>query len=52
MIEGKDREETVRLTATALGISVQAAEFVVAIELGEIDGDVVVVKGKPDKEKS
>ena len=43
MIQGKDREETVRLTAAALGISEADAEFIIAIELGEIDGDVVVL---------
>jgi hypothetical protein len=43
MVEGKTREETVRLTAEALGISTSEAEFIVAMELGEINGDVVVV---------
>lgn len=46
MIEGKDREETIRLTAKALGISLAEAEFIVAIELGEIDGDVIVESEK------
>jgi hypothetical protein len=46
MIEGKNREETIRLTAAALGISRQDAEFIVAIELGEIDSDVVVLDEK------
>ncbi len=43
MIEGATREETIRLTAEALGISRLEAEFIVALELGEVDGDVVVV---------
>jgi hypothetical protein len=43
MIEGKDREETIRLTAAALGITEADAEFIIAVELGEIDGDVVVL---------
>jgi hypothetical protein len=46
MIEGKDREETIRLTAEALGISVAEAEFIIAIETGEITGDVVELDGK------
>jgi hypothetical protein len=41
MIVGKDREETVRLTAEALGESLDRAEMIVAFELGEITGDVV-----------
>ena len=43
MIVGETRGETIRLTAEALGISEAEAEFIVAIELGEIDGDVVVL---------
>jgi hypothetical protein len=43
MIEGRDRADTVRLTAAALGISEAEAEFIVAIELGEIDSDVVLL---------
>jgi len=43
MIEGETREETIRLTALALGISRMDAAFIVAQELGEIDGDEVVV---------
>lgn len=43
MIEGETREGTIRLTAEALGINEAEAEFVVAQELGEIDGDVVVL---------
>lgn len=43
MIEGKDRAETIRLTAEALSISEAEAEFIVAIELGEIRGDIIIV---------
>jgi hypothetical protein len=43
MIEGATREETIELTAAALGIGLVEAEFIVAMELGEIDGDVVIV---------
>jgi hypothetical protein len=42
MIEGKDRQESIELTAAALGIPEAEAEFIVAIEMGEIDGDVVI----------
>lgn len=41
MIEGETREETIRLTAEALGINEAEAEFIVAQNLGEIDGDVI-----------
>lgn len=41
MIAGKTREETIRITAEALQINEAEAEFIVAQELGEIDGDVV-----------
>ncbi|HZP82588.1 MAG TPA: hypothetical protein VFB21_13190 [Chthonomonadaceae bacterium] len=44
MIEGKTREETIRLTAQALGVSELEAEFIVAMEMGEIEGDVEVIK--------
>ena len=51
MIKGDTREETIRLTAEALGISRVKAAFIVAQELGEIDGDEIVVgtDGKPVK---
>lgn len=44
MIEGEDREETIRLTAEALRIPLAQAEFMYAIEHGEIPptGDVRV----------
>ena len=42
MIEGKDREETIRLTAEGLGISPLEAEFIWAIEHDETQGDVIV----------
>ena len=44
MIEGKDDEETVRLTCEGLGISESEARFMLAIERGEIDGDIVEVE--------
>lgn len=45
MIEGGNREETIRLTAEALGITLAEAEFIYAIETGEIPitGDVRTV---------
>lgn len=43
MIEGKDKEETIRFTAEGLGISLLEAEFIWAIEHGESDGDVVII---------
>jgi hypothetical protein len=43
VIEGKTREETIRLTAEALGIGLVEAEFIVAQELDEIESDVVTV---------
>ena len=41
MIEGNTPEETIKLTAEALGVSLAEAEFIIAIETGEIDSDVV-----------
>jgi hypothetical protein len=46
MIQGKDREESIKLTAEALGITEREATFIVAMELGEIDGDVIEVDEK------
>jgi hypothetical protein len=43
MIEGKSREETIRLTAEFYGIPEIEAAFIVAQELGEIDSDEVQV---------
>jgi hypothetical protein len=43
MIQGKTRRESIELTAKALGISEVEAEFIVAIELGEISGDIIVL---------
>ena len=43
MIEGATREETIKLTAQALEISEAEAEFIVAQELGEIEGDVIAL---------
>jgi hypothetical protein len=53
MIEGKDREETIRLTAEALGVSIREAAFMYAVEHGEIPptGDVRYEK-KPAKPQS
>ena len=39
MIVGNTREETIRLTSDTLGISVEEAELIYAIEHGETDGD-------------
>jgi hypothetical protein len=44
MIEGKTKEETIRLTAQFLGISQIEAAFIWGQEHGEIKGDVIVVK--------
>jgi hypothetical protein len=44
MIEGKTREETIRLTAKAYGISEIEAAFIWGLEHGTIKGDVIVVK--------
>lgn len=43
MIEGRDREETIRLTAEALGIGLVDAAFIVAQEYGDIGGDMIDV---------
>lgn len=43
MIEGKTEQETVELTAEVLGVSIERAREIVAIESGEIDGDEVIV---------
>jgi hypothetical protein len=44
MIEGKDREETIRLTAEFLEISVIEAAFIWGQEHGEIKSDVIIVE--------
>jgi hypothetical protein len=44
MIEGKDREETIKLTAKFWGISEVEAAFIWGLEHGTIKGDVIVVK--------
>jgi hypothetical protein len=44
MIFGTTEEETVRLTAEALGVSEQQARFIIALETGEIDGDTPFVE--------
>lgn len=44
MIQGATEEETVRLTAEALGVSEQEARFLIAIERGEINGDTPFVE--------
>jgi hypothetical protein len=41
MIKGKDLEETIRLTALALGESLEKAALIVAFEMGETTGDVI-----------
>jgi hypothetical protein len=43
MIEGRTEEETIRLTAEALGVDPVTAAEIIAIERGESDGDVIVV---------
>lgn len=43
MILGRDRQETILLTAMALEITTLQAGFIVAQELDEIDGDVIAV---------
>ncbi len=43
MIDGKDKEETIRLTMQGLGISRFEAEFIWAIEHDETKGDIVIV---------
>ena len=48
MIEGKTREETIRLTAAFLGISLVEAAFIWGQEHGTIKGDVIVVEEKSD----
>ena len=48
MIEGKTREETIRLTTAFLGISLVEAAFIWGQEHGTIKGDVIVVEDKRD----
>lgn len=43
MIEGRNDDETARLTADALGVDEITARFIIAIERGEIDGDLIVL---------
>lgn len=43
MITGATEEETVQLTAAALGVSEQEARFIIAIERGEIEGDTPLI---------
>jgi hypothetical protein len=42
MIQGKDTQESIKLTAAAYGISLVDAAEIVLIELGESDGDDIV----------
>lgn len=53
MIEGKDREDTIRLTARVLRIPTSEAEMMYAIEHGEIPptGDVQTVDDERPKPK-
>ncbi len=46
MIEGKTREETIRMTAKFLEISEIEAAFIWGQEHGTIKGDVIVVDDK------
>jgi len=48
MIEGKTKEETIKLTAKFLGISEIEAAFMWGQEHGTIKGDVIVVDDKGD----
>ena len=48
MIDGKTREETIRLTAAFLGISLVEAAFIWGQEHGTIKGDVIVVEENRD----
>lgn len=41
MIEGKSEEETIAITMEVLGVSRERAIEILAIEQGEISGDVV-----------
>lgn len=41
MIEGKTEQETVEITAYVLGVSQAQAREIIAIETGQIDGDVI-----------
>lgn len=43
-----EREQEVEYRMRMLGISRMHAEFITAIEHGEIDGDVVMVEPKPE----
>lgn len=52
MIEGKDKAETIRLTAEFLGISLMESEFIYMLETGSSDGDVIVMIDNPKKGKS
>lgn len=40
MIDGKTREENIAIMTEYLGMSEEEAEFICAIELGEITGDL------------
>lgn len=43
MIEGKTEQETIEITAEVLGVSIERAREIIAIESGEVDGDEVVI---------
>ena len=43
MIEGKTREEEIAIRMERFSISRAEAEFITAIERGEIDGDIKIV---------
>jgi len=49
MIEGKTKEETIRLTARFLGCSEIEAAFIYGQEHGTIKGDVIIVDDKKDE---
>jgi hypothetical protein len=43
MIEGATREETIDLTVRITGMPRDEAEFIAALEAGEIDGDDILI---------
>jgi len=51
MIEGLGTgEEQVQAMVQVLGVDEITARFIIAIETGEIDGDVIVEGGEPEEQ--
>lgn len=48
--QGATREQAIQLAVDNLGMFRAEAEFVLAVELGEIEGDVVEVSGDGQEE--